>query len=257
MAPNGAPAWRACVSLAGQLEGVSSPWYGRSKQSDWQSLRQSYQREARMRARRRATVPFGFQLGRALAVVVLLSYASASHAAIPAAERQALIDLYTSTNGSRWTNRTNWRNTGDTGFGAPGTECTWYGVTCDAGQTTVRRLDFPENYLVGGLPVSLGTLTNLQVLNLDWDRLTGSIPAELAHPHATCRSSTWSATSSRARSQGSLAASRTCRTSTCAYNQLTGSIPRSLATSRTCRTSASAPTSSRARSRPSLATSRT
>ncbi|MER2529260.1 MAG: hypothetical protein ABTR07_15155 [Candidatus Competibacter denitrificans] len=45
-------------------------------------------------------------------------------AAIPLAERDALIALYNSTDGDNWTIKTNWN-------GAAGTECTWAGVTCD------------------------------------------------------------------------------------------------------------------------------
>ena len=59
--------------------------------------------------------------------------ASLAGAAIPASERTALIDLYTSTGGPSWTTNTGW-------LGAAGTECSWYGVTCDAGETTVTEL---------------------------------------------------------------------------------------------------------------------
>jgi len=51
--------------------------------------------------------------------------------AIPAAERIALMDLYNSTNGPNWANKTNW-------LGAAGTECAWYGVTCDGTQTSPK-----------------------------------------------------------------------------------------------------------------------
>ena len=50
--------------------------------------------------------------------------ASVAEAAIPAAERQVLIAIYNGTNGGTWTNSTNWNSGG-------GTECTWFGVTCD------------------------------------------------------------------------------------------------------------------------------
>jgi Leucine-rich repeat (LRR) protein len=98
---------------------------------------------------------------------------------VPASERAALIDLYNSTNGAGWTNRTNWRNAGDTDFNEPGTECMWYGVTCDGGQTTVQQLSSGTNTLVGTLPASLGNLTSLGDLSLSGNQLTGSIPTEL------------------------------------------------------------------------------
>ncbi len=90
----------------------------------------------------------------------------------PPGQRQALIDLYTSTNGASWTSSTNWN-------GAAGTECTWYGVTCDGGETTVRQLDLPANNLVGTIPTSLGSLTNLEYLDLHNNQLTGAIPTSL------------------------------------------------------------------------------
>jgi len=99
----------------------------------------------------------------------------AGHAsAIPSGERQALLDLYTSTNGAGWTHNTNWN-------GAPGTECTWFGVICDAGQTTVQSLNLSSNHLSGSIPTSLGNLTNLVWLFLSSNQLTGSIPTELGN----------------------------------------------------------------------------
>ena len=97
------------------------------------------------------------------------------NAAIPTTQRDALIALYNSTNGAGWTNSTNW-------LGAAGTECTWYGVTCDATGTTVTKLELPQNHLVGTLPpTTLGSLSGLLVLNLayNYNGLTGSIPSDL------------------------------------------------------------------------------
>jgi len=56
--------------------------------------------------------------------MILLACNLALSAAIPAAERQALIDLYNSTNGASWTTITNWN-------GAAGTENTWFGGNND------------------------------------------------------------------------------------------------------------------------------
>ena len=91
---------------------------------------------------------------------------------IPSGERQALLDFYTSTNGAGWTTNTGWN-------GAAGTECSWYGVTCDSGGTTVQQLALYANNLSGPFPATFGNLTNLQYLDLDTNQLTGPIPTEL------------------------------------------------------------------------------
>ena len=44
---------------------------------------------------------------------------------IPEAECDALVALYTSTNGATWADNTGWLVTD--------TPCSWYGVTCDSG----------------------------------------------------------------------------------------------------------------------------
>jgi alpha-tubulin suppressor-like RCC1 family protein/Leucine-rich repeat (LRR) protein len=108
----------------------------------------------------------------ALILMILLTCHLALSAAIPAAERQALIDLYNSTNGAGWTNKTNW-------LGAEGTENTWHGVYTDDGNTTVTELHIDNNNLVGTIPASLGNLSNLTYLCLNSNHLTGSIPPEL------------------------------------------------------------------------------
>ena len=111
-----------------------------------------------------------------LAVLILLTLTTAAttQAAIPASERQALMDLYTSTNGAGWTNSTNWN-------GPVGTECTWFGVTCNTGQTTVQWLILYQDNLAGSLPASLANLSNLQYLYLQVNQLSGLIPAQLGN----------------------------------------------------------------------------
>jgi hypothetical protein len=88
------------------------------------------------------------------------------HAAIPAAERNALIELFNSTGGPGWTDRSNWN-------GPVGTECTWYGVVCTSDRVTSILLI--NNQLVGNLP-TLSGLTALQVFAVSVNRLSGSIP---------------------------------------------------------------------------------
>ena len=104
-----------------------------------------------------------------------------THAAIPAEERQALIALYNSTNGDHWTQNSGWKE-GELdadGFAMPGTEGSWYGITLNAGATSVYRINLDSNSLSGSIPSELGNLTNLQYLLLGSNQLIGSIPLEL------------------------------------------------------------------------------
>jgi len=96
--------------------------------------------------------------------------ASVAEAAIPDAERQVLIAIYNGTGGAGWTNSTNWN-------GAAGTECTWFGVICDGGQTTVTSIDLNTNNLTGSLPATLNNLTGLVTFYVNDNQLTGPIPS--------------------------------------------------------------------------------
>jgi Leucine-rich repeat (LRR) protein len=87
--------------------------------------------------------------------------------AIPDMEINALTALYNSTNGDNWTRKDSW-------LGQRGTECDWFGVTCEEGH--VIGLSLPENNLDGTLPEELGNLTYLKELSLNDNKLTGSIP---------------------------------------------------------------------------------
>ncbi len=112
-------------------------------------------------------------------VMLILLAAATARAAVPAGERAALIALYDATNGAGWSDQSNWRNAGDTDFNVAGTECQWFGVSCDSGETTVIGLSMASNNLSGSMPIQLGDLTNLQSLDLRGNSLTGSIPAVL------------------------------------------------------------------------------
>jgi hypothetical protein len=103
------------------------------------------------------------------AACVLLLACTAVHAAIPASERATLMDLYDNTGGTGWLDATGWG-------GAPGSECSWYGIACDAGATTVESVQLEGNNLVGTLPADLDHLTNLRLLFLGNNVLSGQIP---------------------------------------------------------------------------------
>ena len=109
------------------------------------------------------------RLGSLAAVVVLPLWTTAAHAVIPAGQRAVLLNLYTSTNGGTWITRTNWN-------GSAGTECTWFGVTCDSTGSTVTGINLSQNNLTGTLP-SLSGLTNLQQFAAASNQLTGAIPS--------------------------------------------------------------------------------
>jgi Leucine-rich repeat (LRR) protein len=103
----------------------------------------------------------------ALATLLLLS--AHANAAIPASERNALIAFYNSTNGNSWIDNTGWN-------GAAGTECSWFGVQCDNGATTVIILFLPANGLSGTLPALTG-LPHLQELYVQDNAIGGTLPA--------------------------------------------------------------------------------
>ncbi|MFO1302984.1 MAG: choice-of-anchor U domain-containing protein [Burkholderiales bacterium] len=107
------------------------------------------------------------------AIVAVVSLDCA--AAISVSERTALTNLYVSTNGASWSKNTNWN-------GAPGTECTWFGVGCDPTQSRVLRIVLSNNNLTGALP-PLDGLVSLEILQVDRNRLTGAIPQLAGFPN--------------------------------------------------------------------------
>jgi hypothetical protein len=98
------------------------------------------------------------------------SFDCATVSQIPSVECNALVTLYSTTNGSNWSNTDGWLTTN--------TPCTdWYGVTCSGGHVTELRLG--GNSLVGSIPQDLRRLGNLTVLDLSFNKLTGWIPSVL------------------------------------------------------------------------------
>ncbi len=94
------------------------------------------------------------QLIHFLYFILFFVLSSQVQAAIPLSERNVLLNLYTISNGDNWHNSSNWN-------GSSGSECSWYGVTCDTDETTVIGMNLNANNLKGSLPVELINLTNL------------------------------------------------------------------------------------------------
>ena len=115
---------------------------------------------------------------RLAATLTVLAVAGA-HAAIPPAERGALTALYDATGGDAWTNRSGWRSADGAAFGEVGSECAWFGVTCDPDGAHVVGVALAGNGLSGVLP-DLSALAALEVIDLSRNQLTpGPIPAWL------------------------------------------------------------------------------
>ena len=81
-------------------------------------------------------------------------------------ECDALVALFTSTDGPNWRINTGWNT--------PTDPCSWEGVTCDAG---VTGLSLGFNDLSGPIPAEVGNLTNLTVLRLSGNQIQGTIPS--------------------------------------------------------------------------------
>ena len=87
---------------------------------------------------------------------------------LEAQDRAALIALYEAAGGANWKFSDNWLSD------APLDQ--WHGVQTDA-DGRVFALDLSYNDLVGTIPPELGRLSNLQILFLHSNNLSGSIPA--------------------------------------------------------------------------------
>ncbi len=86
-------------------------------------------------------------------------------------DREILIQLYNSTGGDSWRTSTNWLD-------SLAALDTWAGVTAnEAGEVTALQLNF--NRLTGSIPAELGGLGSLKTLHLQDNELDGAIPAAL------------------------------------------------------------------------------
>ena len=104
--------------------------------------------------------------------------AAQAQATIPASERAVLDAIYQQTGGPNWRNNSGWE-------GPAGTECTWFGIVCDSGQTHVTQVILSQindgvgsgNGLVGTLP-SISALTALERFDASNNgTLSGALPS--------------------------------------------------------------------------------
>ena len=111
-------------------------------------------------------------VGSDLEILGLPYCAAPSSPLLVAADREALITLYRSTNGGYWFNNRNWLSDAPLN--------TWHGVTTDdSGRVT--KLELGYNGLSGTIPSELGTLRHLERLLLHGNALHGEIPTELGN----------------------------------------------------------------------------
>lgn len=89
----------------------------------------------------------------------------------PTQDKQALLSFISLT---RHANRVQWN--------ASDSACNWFGVQCDPSRSFIHSLRLPAVGLVGPIPPNtIGRLTQLRVLSLRSNGLTGEIPADFSN----------------------------------------------------------------------------
>ncbi|MCU0286407.1 MAG: hypothetical protein MUF15_08400 [Acidobacteria bacterium] len=72
-----------------------------------------------------------------VSIMAILLTPGRTYGRISLKERDALEALYNKTNGSQWRHQDNWKK-------APGTETSWTGITLDAGNTIVIKIELKK-----------------------------------------------------------------------------------------------------------------
>lgn len=90
---------------------------------------------------------------------------------LPRSECEALVAFYLATSGNAWEQNAGWLKTPN--------PCEWYGVDCRSGHVTAITLR--DNHLTGPFPPELGTLSELQYLDLGDNHVSGVLPAALGN----------------------------------------------------------------------------
>ncbi len=96
---------------------------------------------------------------------LLLIAAIASHAQVNKKDSLALVALYNGTNGSSWTDNSNW---------LIGTVDTWFGISVNGSR--VSQVQLSGNGLSGIIPSSIDSLFVVTDVNLSHNNLSGTVP---------------------------------------------------------------------------------
>ncbi len=110
--------------------------------------------------------------------ILVLGWVQQAWTTVSSEEKAALVALYTHTDGgSSWIIISGWVDHATTD------PCgdDWYGITCNATNDSVTKLQLESNNLSGTIPPELGNLSQLTRLFLSGNSLSGSIPKELGN----------------------------------------------------------------------------
>jgi len=117
-----------------------------------------------------------------ITVCLIAASLNVAYAQMPSqAEYNALMALYSSTNGIGWTTKTGWSSANPTVLQSVSG---WYGIEVDVNGHVIG-LDLHGNNLDGPLPTEIGDLGFLISLSLFNNHLTGSIPSEITNLSTT------------------------------------------------------------------------
>jgi hypothetical protein len=135
------------------------------------------------RARFLSQLPPRYHVGKRLGPQDKTAAGPDQTASLPASERAALIALYNSTDGNGWSHNSGWKTPPleSDGFGAYGSEGSWFGVTVSGGHVT--KLDLNWNGMSGTLPTEIGNLPYLDYFDVNDSHygLIGVIPSQIGN----------------------------------------------------------------------------
>ena len=101
---------------------------------------------------------------------------------IPAAEYDALVDLYNSTDGGSWTTQTGWLDPNASSWAGVGVSDVQYDASGNVlAPGNVTSIDLQQFGLSGTIPASIGNFSQLSYLRLSFNQLTGSIPSSIGN----------------------------------------------------------------------------